>query len=153
LDQWIKDTSGQYNKQSYELGYSKIEPLLDKFIKQKLREEFGNQWWNQGVPKPVQKSCSDSRIDHGSGSDENFLCTIHYRDIIKHNWNSLGEFFTEPGKENAAKDKKISWLVTFNSIRQKYSHPQRENITEDEFEFLKKLHKWLSSQGESTGSS
>jgi len=143
LDQWIKDTSGKYNKQSYDLGYSKIEPLLDDSIKQKLREEFGNQWWNSGIPKNVQKSCSDSRIDHGSGSDENFLCTIHYRDIIKQNWNLLGELFTEPGKENAAKDKKISWLVKFNSIRQKYSHPQRENITEAEYDFLRSLWEWL----------
>jgi len=125
------------------LGYEKIEPLLDKFIKQKLREEFGSEWWNHGVPKLVQKNCSDSRIDHGSGNDENFLCTIHYRDIIKHNWNLLGEIFTEPGKESAAKDKKISWLVKFNSIRQKYSHPQRENITEEGFEYLKNLDGWL----------
>jgi len=148
LQQWIKDTSGQFNDNAYDLGYHKIEPFLHDFICNALRKEFGDRnWWAQGIPKRVQKQCSDTRIDQGSSEPEyRYLTTISYAEIIKSNWNLFGEAMTEPGKENAAKDKRIAWLAQFNLIRQKYSHPQRENITEGEYNFLDELWIWLQSR-------
>ncbi len=56
LEQWIKDNSGEFNIPSYELGHKRIEPLIDKFIKSKLKLEFGEKhWWIEGVPKEIQK--------------------------------------------------------------------------------------------------
>lgn len=145
LKQWIKDNSGAFNQPSWNLGHNQIEPMIDEFIKGKLKEHFGEKyWWIEGVPTKVQKKCSDEKIDKKSTEpDENFLTTIHYYDIIDHNWTLLGNFFSPPGTDNLSKKKRLEWLTKFNSIRQKYSHPQRENTTEEEYNFLLETKKWL----------
>lgn len=145
LDQWIKEHTGEFNLPSWDLGNNHIEPLIDGFIKQQLKKEYGeNAWWNRGISKEIQKSCSDARIDAGSDEpDHNFLCTIHYRTIILDNWPLLCDYFTPPGMENIKKDKRLSWLVKLNAVRQRYSHPQRDVITEDEYSFLYELYEWL----------
>jgi DNA sulfur modification protein DndB len=145
LSQWIIDHTGAFNMPSYELGYKNIEPLMHEFIIRMLKKELGEKaWWKDGIPTTIQKSCADARIDaHSSEPDWNFLTTIHYRDIIDKNWALLGNYFTPPSMENEKKDKRLSWLVKFNSIRQRYSHPQRDIIKEEEFNFLKETHEWL----------
>ncbi len=145
LEQWMKEHSGVFNKPSYDLGHNHIEPLIDNFIKSKLKDQLGKKfWWIQGIPKPIQKDCSDKRIDAGTGEpDWHFLNTIHYHSIIDKHWGILGEYFTPPGMENEKKSRKLDWLKKFNLIRQKYSHPQRENTTEEEYTFLKELNDWL----------
>lgn len=145
LEQWVKETSGIFNTKSYELGHEKIEPLIDTFIKSKLKKEFGEKyWWVQGVPKEIQKKCSNTKIEEGlTEPEENFLNTIHYWTIIQKQWKLLGEYFTPPGLENAKKNGRISWLQDFNQIRKKYSHPQRENVTEEEYSTLKTIDEWL----------
>ena len=148
LDQWIKEHTGEFNLPSWDLGHNCIEPLIDGFIKQQLKKEYGeNAWWNRGISKEIQKKCADARIDTGSDEpDHNFLCTIHYRGIINDNWPLLGAYFTPPGMENSKKEKRLSWLVELNIIRQRYSHPQRDVITEDEYNFLVELYDWLQVQ-------
>ena len=145
LEQWIKDTSGEFNIKAHELGHEKIEPLIDNFIKSKLKIEFGEQlWWINGIPKDIQKRCANTQIEEGSAEPpENFLNTIYYWTIIRKQWGFFGNYFTPPGLESAKKDDRIAWLQEFNQIRKKYSHPQRENVTEDEYNFLVKLHEWL----------
>lgn len=144
LDQWIKESTGQYNDKAHHLGHHKIEPFLHKFICDALIQQFGEKWWSQGIPKKIQKDCSLIRIDQGSIEHESsYLTTINYGEIIKENWSFLGEALTEPGLNNASKEKRIGWLIKFNLIRQKYSHPQRESVTESEYEYLEELWGWL----------
>lgn len=102
------------------------------------------KWWIHGIPKKIQKDCADNKIDLASEEPEwRFLNTIHYLDIIKQNWDSLGEVFTYPGTESSGKEKRLSWIKDFNLIRQKYSHPQRESVSENEYMFLEKINFWL----------
>ena len=138
LEQWIKESSGQYNKLAYDLGHNRIEPMIDEFIKAKLQREFGEKkWWSEGVPIQIQKKCSEERIEKRSSEpDWNFLNTIHYEMIIEKKWELLGDYFTQPGMGSKSKSNKLGWLRTFNAIRQKYSHPQREHTTEKEYRFL-----------------
>lgn len=145
LEQWIKDNSGEFNKPAYDLGHNKIEPMIDMFIKNKLKLEFGEQyWWIKGIPKTIQKKCADKKIDTGTGEPEwHFLDTIHYAVIIENYWTLLGNYFTHPDQKSGNKKKKLEWLRKFNSIRQKYSHPQRENTTEEEYAFLVETKEWL----------
>lgn len=145
MQQWLKESSGQFNEPSWELGNSYIEPLMHDFIIAQLKRQFGEKsWWDEGIPPNIQKACFSTRLDQRSSEPiQNFLNTIHYKDIIKENSTFLINYFTQPGMENAAQDKKLSWLVKFNSIRQKYSHPQRDIITEGEYSYLKELFKWL----------
>ncbi len=147
LEQWIIESSGKFNDSARDLGYNHIEPMIDSFIKGKLQEEFEedeSQWWIRGVPKKIQIKCSEAKIENGSVEpDWNFLNTIHYYDIIGKHWKLLGDSLTKPGDENLKKADRIAWLQKFNSIRQKYSHPQREHITEEEHAFLSETKVWL----------
>ena len=145
LNQWIKEHSGAFNQPSWELGHNHIEPMIHNFIIKILKEEYGERaWWAEGISRTIQKNCSEARIDGGSTEpDWNFLSTIHYREIIEKNWNLLGNYFTAPGQESIRRDKKLSWFVRFNLIRQRYSHPQRDIITEEEYKFLEELRDWL----------
>jgi DNA sulfur modification protein DndB len=148
LAQWIKEHTGQYNVPSYELGHNHIEPLIHEFVIATLKKEYGEKaWWSEGVPKDIQKDCSDARIDSDSTEpDWHFLNTIHYRSIISKNWGLLGECFTPPDMHNVSKEKKLSWLVRLNGLRQKYSHPQRDILTEEEYNYLQQLYEWLESK-------
>ena len=142
LANWIRDRTGEYTQAAWDLGHNLIEPMIHEFITARLTKEYGEKsWWSEGVPKEIQKGCSDARIDTGTVEpDWNFLNTIHYERILLKNWQLLGMYFTLPGQENIKREKRLSWLSRLNSIRQKYSHPQREIVTEEEYKFLEELH-------------
>ena len=148
LEQWGKEHSGVFNMPAWDLGHNSIEPLIHEFIIKMLKKDLGEKkWWNEGVPKDIQKACSDASIDEGSDEPHwHFLNTIHYNSIILKHWTILGEYFTPNGMETVKKEKKLSWLSTFNSVRKKYSHPQREVITEQEYNFLQDLYKELNAK-------
>ncbi len=145
LDQWIKESSGQFTNLSFALGNQKIQPLIDKFIKQKLVREYGEKkWWTAGVPFTVRKPCVIRKEQESSSeSPWKFLDIIHYKEIINYQWNLLGDFFTPPGMEQASRKSKLSWLDDINSIRNKYSHPSREKVTEKEYNDLEEIYEWL----------
>ena len=145
LQQWIRDNSGMFNNSAYDLGHNLIEPMMHEFIIRQLKKEFGEMsWWAEGVSEKIQKACSMARIEeHSTEQDWNFLNTIHYKDIIEDNWQQLGDYFTPPRMENVKREKKLAWLVTLNQIRKHYSHPQRPNIKEEEYNFLQETLEWL----------
>ncbi|MHA2219005.1 MAG: DGQHR domain-containing protein [Candidatus Hodarchaeales archaeon] len=144
LQQWIKEHTGQYITKCFDTGTHIEEELLNKFIKKVLQKEYGTKWWKEGVPINIQKSCSNKKIEKKSDEDvANFLELLDYQEIVSRNWNLLGNYFTPPGLETSGKDKRLAWFVKFNSIRAKYSHPARENTTEEEYNFLLGTKKWL----------
>jgi DNA sulfur modification protein DndB len=148
LDQWIKEHTGQFNMPSYDLGHNSIEPLIHESVVKLLKVHFGEKsWWNEGIPRAIQKLCADARIDSGSQEpDWHFLNTIHYQTIIDKNWALLGAYYTPPGLESSSKEKKFAWLARLNALRQRYSHPQRDILTEEEFLELKAMNEWLQSK-------
>jgi len=148
LDQWIREHTGQYNMPSYDLGHNHIEPLIHEFVVATLKKQYGEKaWWNEGVHKDIQKDCAKARIDTGTDEpDWHFLNTIHYYTIIEKNWGLFAEFFTPPGMENDKQKQRLSWLVKLNGLRQRYSHPQRAIITEDEYNDLQEMYTWLQSK-------
>ena len=145
LEQWIKEHTGKYTELSWSLGSRSIEPLIHEYIISTLKREFGlRDWWNAGIPITVQKDCANARIENRSTEpDSHFLTTIQHREIVEKNWGLFQTAFTPLGLENASKEKKLAWFVRFNTIRQKYSHPQRDIVTEEEYEFLNDLYQWL----------
>ena len=63
--------------------------------------------------------------------------------IVKTNWKLFGDTFTPPKKKQGNKDAKMSWFVRFNSIRNRVMHPERQDITEEEYLFIKDIKVWL----------
>ncbi len=145
LEQWRKESTGQYTDLATSVGNKEIQPLIDKAIKQIISSEYGmKQWWIEGIPLKVRLDCVRRKEEDNSAEEPwNFLDTIHYKEIISTQWSILGELFTPPKMEQASKKKKLTWLDKLNSIRKKYSHPQREKVTEDEYNELVEMHKWL----------
>lgn len=146
LTQWIKDSSGQFNPLAKQLG-DKIQLALRDFVFRKLREMYGEKderWWIEGVNKDIRKYCSGTAIDQGNKEpDYNYLLTIHYQKIIIDNKELLLSFFTPPKMDNVKNIKKLGWIEKLNRVRQKFSHPEREKVTEQEYEMIVEISEWL----------
>lgn len=145
LRQWQKENTGVYNQYAKTLG-DEMQLRIREFIFVKLREEYGisnDRWWSEGVPKDVQKRCSNERIEHGEGVDQDYLYLLDYQKIIKNQSKIIINYFTPPDLKSAKIDKRIGWFVQWNKIRAKYSHPEQGKVTEDEYNFLLSIKEWL----------
>jgi DNA sulfur modification protein DndB len=145
LAQWQKESTGMYNDPSRELG-DDIQMRIRGFIFGKLKEEYGisdDRWWLKGIPKDIQKKCAVEKIEHGEGSEQDYLYLIDYQKIIKHQKKILLNCFTPPDLKSASVDKRVNWFAQWNKIRAKYSHPEKGKVTEEEYQFLLDLKEWL----------
>lgn len=145
LLQWIRESKGEFTRKAWTVGFEKIEPMIDRFTKHKLKEEFGEKnWWYEGVPEKVRKQCVAKKEEKRSEKDpSSFFTIVNYIEIIKENWAQLGEHYTPPGLERRNKNDKLKWLKHLNDIRIKYSHPPSDPVTEEEYNFLVDTHGWL----------
>ena len=120
---------------------------IHNFIFSQLKQVFGSdsdKWWRLGVPKQIQKDCAVKSIEVDPPEPpENFLLVLDYQKIVKTNWKLFGDTFTPPDKKQGNKDAKMTWFVKFNSIRNRVMHPERQDITEEEYLFIKDIKVWL----------
>ena len=147
LEEWTEASSNKYNELSTDIG-RELETMIHKITKSVLKEEFpeGNKWWLHGIPDDVQMDCHERKLKtNKSEPDENFILPIDYVKIIERNnvSSKLGNLLTPPSLEQKSKKDKLNWIVKFNSIRQKYSHPQRDNVKEEEYIFLGEAIAWV----------
>lgn len=146
LQQYIKESSGVYNEETRDNIFH-IQEHIKEFIFITLKNEFlqnPTDWWRLGVPKQIQKDCAVKSIEVDPPEPpENFLLVLDYQKIIKANWKLLGDVFTPPDMKQANKDDKLSWFIDFNSIRNRVMHPERQTVTEKEYQFIKQINNWL----------
>lgn len=146
LLQYIKESSGIYNEETRENIFI-FQETIREYIINKLKKEFGEsteKWWRLGVPKQIQKDCAIKAIEVDPPEPpENFLLVLDYQKIIKTNWQLLGDTFTPPKQKHGNKDVKLSWFVKFNSIRNRVMHPERQDVTEEEYNFINDIKNWL----------
>lgn len=152
LEQYIRDSSQRYNTQSFEL-IRDIETHLKHDIRQSLKSEYGEKsWWKKGVPLKVYEEAElravtkNREIDDPSNEVEPWdqLHLIDYREIILQNWSKLFQQKYSYPDVKGNKDEKTKWLVTLNTIRNQNFHEY--SVTEEEFDFLKNIHRWLLGQ-------
>lgn len=146
LLQYIKESSGIFNEETRD-NIFKVQESVKDFIFEQLKQEFGiesDKWWRLGVPKQIQKDCAVKSIEVDPPEPpENFLLVLDYQKIVKANWKLFGEIFTPPDLKQANKEAKMSWFVKFNSIRNRVMHPERQDVTEEEYLFIKNIKDWL----------
>ncbi|MCK5841534.1 MAG: DGQHR domain-containing protein [Candidatus Sabulitectum sp.] len=144
LKQWAKERTGKFNPIAKANG-DDLQSRMKDYIFAALKKEFGEKfWWNEGIGKEIRKHCVNTAIDQDNIEPvHNYLNTIHYKSIIYDNSDLLLNIFTPPGKESTKKNKKLDWIVKFNNIRQKYSHVEREKVTEAECDFIEEIREWL----------
>jgi DNA sulfur modification protein DndB len=145
--EWKDAQSGEWTDKAEQIGDKELQPAIRNFITMKLQAEFGEQnWWRDGVPIKVQKKCSDKKIDSKTDEHEsNFLTLPDYEEMIKfkeskHLWI---ETFTEPGTEQSGIEKKLAWIGKWVGLRNKYDHPERKNLTAEEYQIMSDLKDWL----------
>ncbi|MBA7610241.1 hypothetical protein ES703_17448 [subsurface metagenome] len=147
LEKWIREIEGEYTGKAHDIGFKHLEPMVHDFIIKKLKEKYGiENWWHEGVPENVRKDCARLKEEKRSKDPpEKFFFTIHYYIIAmgSKNWDILGNPLTPPNLGNEKKEKRLEWLKTLNQIRSKYSHPQLDPVTKEEYEFLLNTYNWL----------
>lgn len=131
----------------YELVRS-IELALHKLIRDCLVQEFGqNEWWRSGIPENIRAECAASRERDTEPADDPYRYTtvIHLKDILDKSWACLSKRL--PERVCADKRDFLSRIGKLNRIRNAVMHPVRgTNPTEEDFEFLRKLHSDLGVQ-------
>jgi len=124
-----------------------LQKAINRYIINHLVSQHGKEegkWWRLGVPKQIQKDCAIKSIETDPPEPpENFLLLLDYQKIISSNWALLGEVFTPSDMKQGKKDDKLSWFVRYNTIRNKVKHPERQDVTEEEHDFIMTLKAWL----------
>jgi hypothetical protein len=116
------------------------------YIFDKLKKEYGisnDQWWEDGIPKDIQKKCAVEKIEHGGGYKQDYLYLIDYQKIIKYQKKILLNSFTPPDLKSASVDKRLNWFAQWNKIRAKYSHPEKGKVSEKEYKLMQGIQEWL----------
>ncbi|MFV9644987.1 MAG: DGQHR domain-containing protein [Desulfobacterales bacterium] len=145
LTQWQKESTGMYNDASRKLG-DDMQLRIRAYVFDNLKNEYGisdDRWWLEGIPKDIQKKCAVEKIEHGEGSEQDYLYLIDYQKIIKYQKKILLNSFTSPDLKSASVDKRLNWFARWNKIRAKYSHPEKGKVSEEEYKFMLGLQEWL----------
>ena len=143
--QWHKENTGMYNDPSRKIG-DDMQLRIRAYIFDKLKKEYGlsdDRWWAEGIPKDIQKKCAVEKIEHGGKSEQDYLYLLDYQKTVKYQKKILLNSFTPPDLKSASVDKRLNWFAQWNKIRAKYSHPEKGKVSEEEYEFMMGLQKWL----------
>ncbi|MDN3677238.1 DGQHR domain-containing protein [Flavobacterium paronense] len=151
LKDWIRDNSGIYNQES-KVFVDNIQLSIRDYLFDELKNQFGERWWYDGVPKETQKRSAAEAIERGNNEPHwHFVYLLDYLKIITSNWPIFKDAFSDPNKEvyqgttygSSQKEKATHWFSKLNDIRTKVSHPERAAVTESEYKFLEQLNTWL----------
>lgn len=148
LDEWIERKNADTNQKARGI-IDWIEKTLQDVVLNGLKSEYGLEneaWWYEGVPQTIRKKVT-LRIEESNGktgSKEQNFDLIHYRDIIKGNWQMFGHLF---GRGKGNKDKKTEWLYNLARLRNAVSHPSRRKyLSLGELATLEDTKSWIESQ-------
>lgn len=148
LEDWIQRQKANTNDQARRI-IDWIELTLQENILSSLKEKYNEtstHWWFAGVPKNVRKKVDDriNESDGKAGTREQNFDLIHYREIIKQNWDVFGGVFAY-GTGN--KDKRTVWIAEVGTMRNTVKHPsRREFLSFDKLAQLQGYQDWLKTQ-------
>lgn len=106
-----------------------VQTVVPELIKEKLREQAGDDWFEQIVGKEVQKSCQNKRIDAPSEDKlppEGYLDWIQYVEIVKH--KEVREELKDTlsiklPDDQSGKHFYAGWFDVINRMRRVPAHP------------------------------
>jgi len=145
LKNYLKEKESEFNKLTPPITIE-LELLIQKITIEVLKKKYPseNEWYTLGVPSSIQEKAAVEYIRaNRKGNEWNYFYLLNYQEIIMHNKSELLSIFTRPGEEQMKEKDKLKWFVKLNKIRNKASHPTREPIIENEYNFVFKLKEWL----------
>lgn len=130
------------NQTAYSIIY-RLERALKEAVISSLKKEFRGDWWIEGVPQEVRKSCAQTREEDKCRSEsEAYMYLIDFKKIMSANWKLCGSaMLRATRKPNAGKDKALSWMDDINPVRNAVMHPSRRGITPEDLEKLRDAHR------------
>ena len=106
----------------------------------KLMEEFGENWWYDGMPEKVRLQCTERREkDKGLKDSEQYLLLKDYHSIAHKNWLLFQPYFTID--KDGGKDKKLEWVKELSNIRNITHHREKWPAEKGQVNFVRKVHK------------
>lgn len=126
---------------------TELERVLHQNTKCVLIQKYGEKesgWWKRGVPETVRINCAQAREFDDESVDHpyHFTTFIHLKKIMDKNW----ELFSRRLPQSVIGDKAffLKGIDRLNGIRNQIMHPVREDPpTENDFEFVREMHKKL----------
>lgn len=153
LEDYLNREKEQTNLNA-KLVIDRIEILIKNLVVQELFQEFGEDWWGEGVPKAMRVAIStrSENDDNKRGLKEAYFDLLDYRVIALNNW-SIFQPLLGQGKKNDNKDKQTKWLVEVNEMRNAVAHASSGvSLSVEKLSALKQHEAWLKSKIKSDGS-
>ncbi|MFO0837380.1 MAG: hypothetical protein U1D55_02545 [Phycisphaerae bacterium] len=103
-----------------------IEISLSYAVRRVLVDAFGDEWWREGVPLEVRKSCQTRREDaENSHISDPYRCVnfIDLKDIIDKKWKWFGEKL--PKDLACNRNELLRRVVELNALRNRVMHPAK----------------------------
>jgi DNA sulfur modification protein DndB len=155
LDEYLRRADKEIINTAREI-VGDIEVFMRDDIKRTLVEEYGSAWEQQGVPRPTRKKTGELANEKNLDLPPNKQVTawdcmyfIDYHNVLTYShdmWQKhFAKRYTKPGDEQLSGSwkKRLDWVQDLNEIRNRVMHPQTQGVSDEEFELLIELQRWL----------
>jgi hypothetical protein len=155
LDEYLRRADKEVINTAREI-VGEIEIFMRDDIKRTLVAEYGSVWEQQGVPRPTRKKTGELANEKNLDLPPSKQVTawdcmyfIDYHNVLTYShdmWQKqFAKRYTKPGDEQLSGSWKnrLDWVQDLNEIRNRVMHPQTQGVSDDEFELLIELQRWL----------
>jgi DNA sulfur modification protein DndB len=126
-----------------------IQKVVPEFVVAELRKKFGSKFFEQAVPKLIQKDCHNKRIDDDVEPQlpvETYLDWLQIRKIVEQ--KTVRDIFASTlsiqlEDENKGRHFYAAWFDQINEIRRISAHPAGRQYKEEDLEFLDLIYSQL----------
>ena len=152
-DGFIPEGFRQWKKEKTLIYNAKVKPLCEElngslrdYVRKRMKEVHGERRWMEYLPTEVATKTYGRMVTEGyTEAQENYIDLADYERIIEKNNGEVFNMavFTTPGFKGGNNKKKLSWFAPLIRVRNKTAHPERDPVTEEEYETIRTLHEWL----------
>lgn len=155
LDDYLRRADKEVINTAREI-VGEIEIFMRDDLKRTLVEEHGSLWEQEGVPRATRKKTGELANEKNLDLPPNkrvaawdCMYFIDYYNVLTYRhavWQThFAKRYTKPGDEQlpGSWKKRLDWVQDLNDIRNRVMHPQTQGVSDDEFELLIELQRWL----------
>lgn len=144
LEKHLEDNDEEKTKE-IKLILHDLEKLIHRDVIQTLKAHLYDDWWSRGIPKHVRIKIREIQEEKELENIEEAFNLIHYDRVIYQNWEIFeNNYSIFEDKHTGSKKKALDWWFNkLNEIRNKTMHPQRGNVTKEEYDFVMKINSIL----------
>jgi DGQHR domain len=128
-------------------GTEEARGLIDDIIERmfsftfdKLKENYKDEWWTEGVPEKVRIDCG-AAYEKGKRTKrvEQYVNLIDYQSIAHYKWEIFKKYY--PNTKEGGKEKQLEWIKRLNTIRNITHHREKWPATKEDVSFVREISK------------